>query len=80
MNFIVLMRQGLKQGAGEQIEAEAAEQAEKLRSIPGVVIHRVSPYSATVYFPGDQAQLESLLAGTRWTAVYAREHRTYRLM
>ena len=79
MNFILLWRRELKPGADDQIRAEAKEQAELLRSIPGVVIHRVSPYSASVFFPGDKEQLEGLLADTKWVTVHILERRKYRL-
>ncbi|HIH2749855.1 TPA: hypothetical protein ACYLN4_005652 [Burkholderia lata] len=79
MDFVLLWRRGLKADAGDQIRADAKEQATLLRSIPGVVVHRVSPYSASVYFPGDKEQLEGLLTGTKWMTVHILEQRKYRL-
>ncbi|WP_186214911.1 hypothetical protein [Burkholderia gladioli] len=79
MNFVLLWRRGLKVDAGDQTQADGKEQAALLRSIPGVVVHRVSPYSATVFFPGDKEQLEGLLTGTKWMTVHIFEQRKYRL-
>jgi hypothetical protein len=70
MNFILLMRCDLVGATAEQRESDGVERGERVRSIPGVVIHRVSPNSASVFFPGDMERLKELRVGTKWNTVY----------